>query len=526
MGLLAVALGIPMSLAPADLPGSSVLPAAADVAGPFTVSNADIADKALEYENKWGGQACVDAAMSGSGAPGTPSEGDNDDGECRAFVNCIIKMVTGKNIAYGTADYQQAFRDVKAIEVTFDLAIRGDVIQYDNGGHTAIVLDNLGAGNFMVVNSNGKVHHKVTSEPYTPPAAAKVWRFGQPTLRTEHVAGQLLGHQSGYNYYVVNGQRRLVPDAETLACLEARPAKWYATRLTWDQLNSIPELQPALPGCLAPSRVERRTIQAPGGNSYVVTNGVPQWISTIEGYWCAVRSYPLYPVAVSWDEKKSLNANVEGPTFDCLDPARVEGRTIQAPGGNSYVVENGIPRWIATVEAYWCAIGRGFALYPTPVTWAEKTSLNGGAEGPTFDCLSPARVAHRTVQAPNGFAYAVESNGQPRWIPTTEAYWCAINRGYSLHTNAINWAEKESLGAEGATFDCLDPARVKNHVVREYGGTAYLVDGSGWWHWVPTGKVFNCLRQVQLIPQIDASWTAINELRGTTGQNERGWATC
>ena len=56
-----------------------------------SVNNAAIATKALQYVNRWGGAACVDAGTSGYTGGAPLGDGNNMDGECRSFVNCILK---------------------------------------------------------------------------------------------------------------------------------------------------------------------------------------------------------------------------------------------------------------------------------------------------------------------------------------------------------------------------------------------------------------------------------------------------
>jgi hypothetical protein len=429
---------------------------AADAAGPVSVPNSEFADRALDYNGRWGGAACVDANKSGYTGGAPLGDANNNDGECRAFVNCIIKLVSGLWMGNGSSDYQSAFRTAGAVQMTAATAIRGDIIQDGDGVHTTIVLENLGNGNFTVVDSNSVAIHKVGVHAYTLPSTALIWRLGQPSLKKSRVEGLLIQHSSGvYAYLVINGQPRWVPDNETLWCLRAQGKATYASTLTWDQIHSLGPEGPAMPGCLDRNRVRSKVLQAPNGFSYITdANGTPRWLPTVEAYYCALTVAPLYPTAITWDEKNSL-----------------------------------------------------------------------GVEGPAFDCLDRNRVRSKVLQAPNGFSYITDANGTPRWLPTVEAYYCALTVA-PLYPTAITWDEKNSLGAEGPAFDCLAPSRARNKVVREYGGTSYLVDNVGKWHYIATGSVFNCLRFVLGYPQLDANWTEINSLRGATGQNEGPWATC
>jgi hypothetical protein len=144
-----------------------------------SVNNAAIANKALEYVGRYGGAACVDAGRSGY-TGGTPlGTGDNNDGECRAFVNCILRMVLGINTGDGSADYQAAFRNNGGQPVGLTGGMRGDIIQVGNGdGHTAIILSYQGGTTYQVVDSNYVGRHKVGVHNYTVPSNGQIWRMG------------------------------------------------------------------------------------------------------------------------------------------------------------------------------------------------------------------------------------------------------------------------------------------------------------------------------------------------------------
>ena len=57
--------------------------------------NAAIADKALSYVGRWGGEACRDAGKLDNGNTGT-TVGGYGGGQCRTFVNCILWMVSSQ----------------------------------------------------------------------------------------------------------------------------------------------------------------------------------------------------------------------------------------------------------------------------------------------------------------------------------------------------------------------------------------------------------------------------------------------
>jgi hypothetical protein len=72
---------------------------------------------------------------------------------------------------------------------------------------------------------------------------------------------------------------------------------------------------------------------------------------------------------------------------------------------------------------------------------------------------------------------------------------------------------------------CLDPNRVKGHVVRIGDGTAYLVTWDGWWHWIPGGN-YACNVNSHGLLISDATWAEVNELRNGRDAGNNGWATC
>jgi hypothetical protein len=98
-------------------------------------------------------------------------------GECWMFVKKVVKEATGKEMGF---DYRQGYFDAGAVEVTFDQAQMGDIIQIADdadtspdasysGLHSAIITENLGDGRFNVIDSNqnfdGMVHQRLNYDP-------------------------------------------------------------------------------------------------------------------------------------------------------------------------------------------------------------------------------------------------------------------------------------------------------------------------------------------------------------------------
>jgi hypothetical protein len=149
---------------------------------------ADIAQSYSVGGTQWGGNACTAAGRSGllGSSQGGYSSSTGGDGQCRSFVNCVIYLASNKAIWPTTGTYAWAGgRVVPAAD-----AIRGDVVQVGNGGHTVIVLRNLGAAanggrKLLVVDSNylgngtSNKDEIVREHNYIAPASALFARYEQ-----------------------------------------------------------------------------------------------------------------------------------------------------------------------------------------------------------------------------------------------------------------------------------------------------------------------------------------------------------
>ncbi|MEK7602772.1 MAG: hypothetical protein AAB459_00825 [Patescibacteria group bacterium] len=125
-------------------------------------NNANIADIALGYVGQWGGNACINAGRSGY-TGGTPG-GQQYDGQCRAFVNCIVWMASGKTqwLGGGAGDYFKRFYDLGAQQITdINALARGDIVQSGHGVHTYIIVSRVSGSTFNVVDSNHSLDEKV-----------------------------------------------------------------------------------------------------------------------------------------------------------------------------------------------------------------------------------------------------------------------------------------------------------------------------------------------------------------------------
>ncbi len=162
-----------------------------DVHAAGTYDNASIADLALRYApggdrafarpghaSAWGGNACIDAGRSG--ATGNSPGGAWGDGQCKAFVNCIIWMASGRT-QWAGGGYFTSFASLGS-EI-FDVAqlTKGDIVQkYVSGTnlHTLIVISRLSGNIFNVVDSNYSGGNElVSAHPYSINLSSTVRAF-------------------------------------------------------------------------------------------------------------------------------------------------------------------------------------------------------------------------------------------------------------------------------------------------------------------------------------------------------------
>jgi uncharacterized repeat protein (TIGR02543 family) len=115
---------------------------------PLALCNGTIADKGVSHDNQTGGQ-------------------------CKVFAQTVVREAGG---TLG-AGYRQCYFNAGGTEISPGSALRGDFIQLNNdsnpenyydGMHTAIVLQNLGSGNYQVVDSNWNLDEIVHIHNWNP----------------------------------------------------------------------------------------------------------------------------------------------------------------------------------------------------------------------------------------------------------------------------------------------------------------------------------------------------------------------
>lgn len=119
-----------------------VSPARAHAATGYT--SGSIADVALTFVGKNGGEACAKAHTGDSG------------GECRAFVNCVVWLASNgtQNLGKYSTSYFKALEEFGDPVTGIDSLQKGDIVQIGSGVHTFIIISHLSGNTFHVVDSN------------------------------------------------------------------------------------------------------------------------------------------------------------------------------------------------------------------------------------------------------------------------------------------------------------------------------------------------------------------------------------
>jgi hypothetical protein len=339
----------------------------------------------------------------------------------------------------------------------------------------------------------------------------------------DDLIGKIVRHAPSGNAYLVDGNKLLhwIPDGGTYLCLTGWLQKAVVNVDTWDAVNALPEDKTTHATCSVPDYVVGKILRhAPSGTAYVVdSNKVIHWIPDGRTYNCLTGWYGYSVVNVdTWDAVNALREDTSAHAT-CTVPDSLMGKILRhAPSGTAYVVDNAKTlHWIPDGGTYLCLTAwYGYAVV-TVNTWdainalPENTAVHA-------NCFVPQYALNHVLRESDGTAYYLDGLGVRHWIPDIETWYCMIGR-YPLinnltpdHLNALpegNWQPA-----------CLDPNRVKGKVVRETGGTAYWVDWSGTWHWIPDGGTYLCLvSRYALINNV--TWAHINSIK-----REGAWATC
>lgn len=314
---------------------------------------------------------------------------------------------------------------------------------------------------------------------------------------------------TGTSYFLDgSGQPHWIADAETYHCLTAQ-GHAVTEGLPQTLIDALGNGQPWQPRCLDRDRVKRKILRVPSnGTTYFVDDaGRPHWISTGAIFNCLKdRGIPV----VDGLEQQHVDSIGNGQPWQ---PSCSSILTVSATGTSFFLDGAGYPHWIPDAETYHCLTARGHSVAADlPQVLVDALGNGQPWQG---RCIDPARARGRILSVSNGPSYIYD--GSLRWIPGTETYYCwKDTHGWSPITG-LTQEQVDTLGnGQPWAPECISPPRVRTHVVREKGGTAYYVDGSDIWHWIPDGGVYNCLVAKHPLTN-NVTWGEIDSVRRENG---------
>jgi hypothetical protein len=306
--------------------------------------------------------------------------------------------------------------------------------------------------------------------------------------------------------YVVDssGELHHIPFIQDDICW--RRLKGYsvsATGLTNGQIATLTE-RDAWP-CIIGDRV----VKSDDGASYLVDRtNTRHWIQDTESY--GVYS-SRHPVVGPWPASEvNQLPNGSGAPIQ-FNPAPQRNSLICQSDGICFALDaNGwihhIPTHAINVCFRWV---HGWRVTRAGLSWAQTHSF---PEGEPWGCS----LGGRLVVTNEGATYFMEANNTRRWVQDIESFHCYADRGHA-QIRGIGMAEVAPIPEGGWMPRCLSPNRVRSKVVRVNDGTAYFVDASGWWYWIPNGGVWNCLAPKYGVLISNASWEQVNSIRRERG---------
>ena len=294
---------------------------------------------------------------------------------------------------------------------------------------------------------------------------------------------------SGITYLVDGlGERRHIPDVQTLSCLLSWQDRVTVDDLTWAHVRSLPE-SAAKARCTPPATIANTILTNPNGNSYYVDAGlVRHSIRTTYTYHCLVdKGVKVHNVSQGQMDGVELG----GAQANCVSPSRVEGTIIRRHDGISWVVVGGQRRHIPTQVVDVCT--RAVQRVPVALTGLD---YNAGASIPEstakHSCALEGTIVQALDQPQPHPAYRI-SGGKRYWIPDgwTFDYW---KRRLPL-TPSYDEAVLKELPYGGPEPRKLDPAAVPaNTIIRRRDGVSWVVDANKVRHHIPYARDDTCWR--------------------------------
>ena len=457
----------------ASLPAVVRAPSAVAVGG---YDNASTADTALRYAGRWGAAACVDAGRSGA-TGGTPlGDGYNDDGQCKAFVNCIVWMASG-HTQWPAGGYSSAFLAAGAQEVSMGAATKGDIIQWDPVGdklHTAIVVENRGGSTFRVVDSNWGYTRKVTDHVMNVNmagyAAPRFFRMG--TVRSGPVSDGTFVSHGGHVYRIAGGAPIWVSDW-------SRVGGPQPTRALSDAEFASLRNQP----------VDGTFISSPPppagrGEVYRVAGGAPIYVTF--NWWKTMNPAP----PVIQVDQYAIDAAGQSGLLSHLNFRPADGTFISSPPppagrGEVYRVAGGAPTYVSF--NWWKTMNPS-----PPVTTVSQEAIDQAGQSGAWSHLSHKPADGTFISSPGapagrGEVYRV-AGGAPTYV--TFNWWKTMNPSPPVTTvsqEAIDqagqsgaWSHLSHKPADGTFISSPGAPAGRGEVYRIAGGAPIYVS-LAWW---------------------------------------------
>jgi hypothetical protein len=301
-----------------------------------------------------------------------------------------------------------------------------------------------------------------------------------------------------------SGVRHHIPFVQDDVCwrlLRGLPVS--ATGLSGGQVGELPEAD-AWPCVIGPAIVRSDN----GAIYFVDGTNTRRWIQDWETYTTLLRTYRDVGTWPAGDVTK-IPEGAWMPKM--INPANVANTLICAANGNCYAVDGaGTRHWIPSYPDFvcWKFVNR-WGVSRSGLTDEQTASL---PESNAWGC----NMSGWMMVTDTGATYYMDGNGTRRWVQDPESYWCYVGRGVPVF-RGIPQGEANGIAEGGWMPRCLDPNRVKNRVVRVTDGTAYFIDSSGWWYWIPNGTVWNCITSKYSILISNATWDQVNSIRRERG---------
>ena len=460
----------------------------------------------------------------------------------------ISWMVDGNKVRHAILYKQDGvcWRDkvglpVSATNLTFDQAQTlpespnpGTCIVPDPGQDAAVVKSNDGAS--YLVDSHNFRHWIPDTDTFA--VLARRWKvYGPwpatdvaqlpvgdpqvPLLNPDTVNNTIIRRNDGVSWVVINGVRHVIPFGQDDVCWRDRVGLIVSKKdLTYAIANTLPEDLVNKAVCIIPGNDQGVIVTSSNGAVYFIDRtNTRHWIQN--GETISALQHWGYRNLGTWPSDDVSKIPEGGWQPKAINPDHVRNTLVCASWGSCFKVDgNGALHGIPSYPDFvcWRYVG-GLGQSMSGLNQDELNSLGGDQGG------GGCGISGRILSTDTGASYFMDGQGTRRWIQDTESYWCYVNQGHSPFGPVPQGEANGIYESSNWMPRCLDPNRVKGHVVRISDGTSYYVDWYGWWHWIPSGGDFNCDVRNHGLLISDATWAEVNALR--TGHDAGGnWGYC